>query len=942
MSIIFSTSAIADGLDLGFTTSGLTGWTLSPSTGAQLPTQWNSQGKGANIVSAMTNYTPGGGLTWNITPYSGEYMASLQPTGSTMYTAMASSFGLSTSDKASIQSFLVAKAAGGQTTPTNASYMYYSGLNLTAGTKFTLAWNFVATDYTPWNDTSITSLVATTGGATPKINGYTQNYSVLGAINTGAGNWSTGSYGSTGWQVASYEVTADGTYTLGIGDFNLGDTALSPILLVSGAPGVTLKNGVAFGPITSNDPTIQAAVDAVVTPTPTPTPTPSGPVDVTNTSGTTATNPSGTTVLTVTNAGTYTNAGTAGNVANTGIFNNSGTAGAITNTSGTFTNTGTTGTVTNAGTFNNNTGGTTGSVTNTGTFTNAGTTGTVNNSNNFTNTGTTTTVTNASGTFTNTGTTNTVNNVGTFNNNTGGNTGAIANSGTFNNSGTTTTVVNNPAGTFTNDGNVTTVVNNGVFTNNNTAGGITNNSGTTTNAGTAGNIANYDVFNNSGTVGTVDNQSAGVYTNTGIAGDVTNTGAFTNNGTAGAVTNAGVFANNGTISSINNSGTFATGSATVGSYTQTATGSTVMPYGSILTVTGPASLDGNLTMTGTVPAIGKYSLLTGNDVSGTYSSYTGEGVLKYNPNSVQLWITPNAAATQDSIDNLSSSVSGMNSLQASVLNSSLGNDSNMYGEKGGSITVNYGNTKVGTGDLNTAGIIASKKIDDNWRVGVFADQPLNSSTVGTVTQKNNTGFGGFVAWNQNADQTGLGIQVSGVQNNGQATLKRNGPETGSGQANTEGKAYQVKASYTKAIDDKTSVTPYVGVRQTEVKTGGYTEQGPIFPLTVNSNTQTTTDVVAGVGVAYKVNDKLTATGAVGVTQNVSSSTGNFSGTSDIANKTTFNNVLPNNGKTSVGVGAGLSYAVTPNSKIGVNVGFQDKSPSGKSIGSVGISYTIGF
>jgi len=140
---VIASSALADGINLGFTDSGLTGWTLSPSTGAQSPTQWNSQGTGANIVSAMTNYTPGGGNTWTINPYSGNYMAALQPTGSTMYNTMASNFGLSVSDKASIQSFLVAKAAGGQTTPTNASYMYYSGLNLTAGTKFTLAWNFV-------------------------------------------------------------------------------------------------------------------------------------------------------------------------------------------------------------------------------------------------------------------------------------------------------------------------------------------------------------------------------------------------------------------------------------------------------------------------------------------------------------------------------------------------------------------------------------------------------------------------------------------------------------------------------------------------------------------------------------------------------------------------------------------------------------------------------
>lgn len=600
MAVLWSTGAMADSVDLGFTSSGLTGWTLSPSTGAQSPTQWNSQGKGANIVSAMTNYTPGGGNTWTITPYSGNYMAALQPTGSTMYATMASSFGLSAADKTAIQSFLNAHSGGGQTSPTNAAYMYYPNLTLTAGTKFTVAWNFVATDYVPWNDTSLTSLVPTTGGATPKINGYTQDYSVLGAINPNAGNWSVGSYGSSGWQVATYEILTDGTYTLGFGDFNLGDTALSPILLVSGTQGNTLKNGVAFGPIVSNDPAIQAAVDAVVTP-PAP-PAPSGPVAVNNASGTTATNPAGTTTLDVTNAGTYTNNGTNGAVTNTGTFTNNGTTGAVTNTSGTFTNssTGTTSNVTNAGTFNN--AGTTGTVANSGTFNNntGGTTGTVNNTGVFTNNGVVTTVTYNNYLLNNNGSiTGNVTNGGAFNNYATGTVGGtvtsgqdtgVGNAGTINsvvlqsnailnNVGTVTTVstdtgttVNNAGtitngftnnGTVTNTGTVSDVVNNNTFNNNTggTTGAVTNNANATfTNNGTVGSVTNTGTFSNGGMAGAINNLN--VFTNTGTTGDVTNAGTFTNSGTTTTVTNTGTFLNSGTTGDVTNTNNFAnTGTA---------------------------------------------------------------------------------------------------------------------------------------------------------------------------------------------------------------------------------------------------------------------------------------------------------------------------------------------------------------------------------------------
>ena len=620
MAVLCSTGAMAQSVDLGFTTSGLTGWTLSPSTGTQTATGWNSMGYGANIVSAMTNYAPGGGNTWTITPYSGNYMASLQPTGGTMYASMVSSFGLSNADKTAIQSFLNAHSGGGATSPTNASYMSYAGLQLTAGTTFTVAWNFVATDYTPWNDTSLTSLVPTSGGATPKINGYTQDYSVLGAINPNAGNWSVGSYGSSGWQVATYQIMADGTYTLGFGDFNLGDTALSPILLVSGTQGNTLKNGQAFGPIVSNDPAIQAAVNAVVTPTPTPPvtpPVPQGPVAVNNASGTTATNASGTTTLDVTNAGTYTNNGTNGAVTNTGTFTNNGTTAAVTNTSGTFTNSstgttgdvsnagtfnnaGTTGTVNNSGTFTNNQGGTTGAVTNSGTFTNNGTVTTLNNTGSFTNNGVLTTVSYNNYLLANYGSiTGNVNNGNSFNNYVTGTVGGtvtstqdtgVGNAGTINsvalqsnallnNVGTVTTVLTdtnttvNNAGTITNgftntgtvnnSGTLADVVNNNTL--NNISGGVigaVTNNGTTTNAGTTGDVANSGWFTNTLNAITGFVTNTNIFTNNGTTGDINNSGTFTNSGASGNVINSGTTTNTGTIGNVTNSGIFTNSGAT--------------------------------------------------------------------------------------------------------------------------------------------------------------------------------------------------------------------------------------------------------------------------------------------------------------------------------------------------------------------------------------------
>lgn len=221
-------------VNLNFTSSGLSGWNMGP---------------GSSIVSSMTNFSDGP-YTWNIYPYAGNYMAKLTPAGA--YSTMTSQFGLSASSLTGIQSFLNAHSGGGSTNPTNAAWMYYSGLSLTAGTSFTVAWNFVATDYTPWNDTSITTLVNTSGTGDATVNNVVGQYSVLGAINPGSGNYSTNSYGSTGWQLATYSVNATGTYTLGFGSFNLGDTAYSPILLVSGVQGTTYNGTTPVNPVAPN------------------------------------------------------------------------------------------------------------------------------------------------------------------------------------------------------------------------------------------------------------------------------------------------------------------------------------------------------------------------------------------------------------------------------------------------------------------------------------------------------------------------------------------------------------------------------------------------------------------------------------------------------------------------------------------------------------------
>jgi len=796
---------------------------------------------------------------------------------------------------------------------------------------------------------------------------------------------------------------------------------------------------------------------------------PPGPQPVTNNSGSTASNPSGTTVTTVTNGGTYTNSGTTGAVTNTGTFTNDGTTGAVTN-SGTFTNNGTTGDVTNSGTFTNNSTGTTGNVTNNlgGTFTNDGTVGTIANLGTFinngtgttwtngfngdgntatmTNTGTLTngtnystfnnsgtmgTVSNAGGTFNNTGTTGSVSNTGVLNNNVGGtisdlaynnhivnnsgtittvtyNGGSVTNNGTigsinnteahgtFHNNGTVTGAVttnstfNNNAtgvvqGTYTNDGvlnnagTVGTVINNATFNNSGTAGAVTLTGGSFSNTGTAASVDNTaglsltndgvitGTLSNTGTVASLTNNgtignvtgtitdvvNTGTMTNSGsvttgnnsgwftnavnaVVSFFTNSGTAVNNGTVGDVTNTGTFTNTGNTGTVNNTGTFNYNGGTLGGYTQTA-GTTVMSMNQPILVTGVANLGGGLTINNAPTTYGRYTVLSAGSVNGTYDPLSGSNYLKYSLTDVKLYVTPDATATQSSINVTKANLANAINLQSNAVTGALGNDCSVFGSAGACVSVNVGQSKAAGGDLLNGGITVAKKINDSWRVGVTTNAPTNNPTIGNVSQTSDPAYGVFATWTKER----LSIQGSAAFNQGTMTMTRQGPETGVGKMSVDNKAYQLRANYAMPVSETVTVTPYVGVRYVESNYSGYTETGPEFPLTVNSTKRNNTSAIAGVSVAKQLTEKLSGNVSVGVTQNLTGQSATFTGTSEIGGLTSFNSSLPSNGKTNPSFGAGLSYSVDKTTKLGVNVGLQQKGDNAN-ISSVGITLTKGF
>lgn len=232
---------------------------------------------------------------WAISPYTGSTMYSLAPqVSSNTYANMASALGMSSTSVSALSAEIAAQNPMGGGNITNAAWVS-KNFTFTSTASFKMYWTYTSTDYVPFNDGSITTLVNTSSETTfGKINGISTQYLLLGATNPGTGNYSTGSYGSTGWQLVNYEVVTPGTYKLGFAVFNQGDDALSPVLNVNDGLGTVTKNGTTFGSVAPNDPNM-----------PTVDPTPSTPTVVSTSTSNSVSSSTNTGVSTITTSLAY-------------------------------------------------------------------------------------------------------------------------------------------------------------------------------------------------------------------------------------------------------------------------------------------------------------------------------------------------------------------------------------------------------------------------------------------------------------------------------------------------------------------------------------------------------------------------------------------------------------------------------------------------------------
>jgi len=189
--------------------AGLTGWTIA----------------GTVSVLTTTDSFNINGKPYSLTPASGQSMAKISPAGAAEGSVDAL-LGLGAN---SIESIL--NNSHGHATNFGVMTKSY---DFNPGT-YTFSWAYAATDYVPFNDGVLFSVV---GGGNQTLVSLARNGS--GSSDTtgpSPGTLILGSYGTVPWQTATFTVATAGSYQVGFADYNWNDTALDPIFYVSGKTG---------------------------------------------------------------------------------------------------------------------------------------------------------------------------------------------------------------------------------------------------------------------------------------------------------------------------------------------------------------------------------------------------------------------------------------------------------------------------------------------------------------------------------------------------------------------------------------------------------------------------------------------------------------------------------------------------------------------------------
>ena len=391
-------------------------------------------------------------------------------------------------------------------------------------------------------------------------------------------------------------------------------------------------------------------------------------------------------------------------------------------------------------------------------------------------------------------------------------------------------------------------------------------------------------------------------------------------------------------------------------------------YGQIIfsTVSGTTSFgiyDGSILQSGTTYASVIDGLESSNITAGTSGDYSYDGrtwAWTLENSDANLWDLVVAACTgcmmEDTMDTIEEIGDGIASEFSQLLHKSatanFANtntyDCDLFNQKGNCFSIGARHTDINgnnNSDSSSSGAVAvgGYKFNENFRVSGFVDQQVaRRDPKGLKVSNKGPMIGGNLVWNQFADHLGFQVRVANAYQAKDMTITRSEigeAEKGKGETDIEVQSYVAEVSY-QFSDGVNFYRPYLAARRAIIKQDGYTETGVESPLTFNTVEDKSTTIIMGMKSKYKLNNKVTLNGALGVEHDISNKVDKIQATSSTITGITPVDLNTSINKTRPVVTLGATYYIAPNQSFSVQTQYQELSYTKTSSKTLYLSYTL--
>jgi hypothetical protein len=350
----------------------------------------------------------------------------------------------------------------------------------------------------------------------------------------------------------------------------------------------------------------------------------------------------------------------------------------------------------------------------------------------------------------------------------------------------------------------------------------------------------------------------------------------------------------------------------------------------------------------------KISNLTGSTVTGTLGLFNWTLQDLNEDNTWDLLVALNGPAIADTMNSLTDQSNKLRQVfnsQTNIANNSLNYDCSLFSANNMCVAIGGRYSKYDyEGQRNAADILVlGYKVNPNFRVSAHMDQKLNRSNLTGISIDNKTPMFGLLAvYNENPNGLGLQVKVANSYQDQDITATRtvfSTSEAGFGKTNLRTQNYLAELSYNIKTDDNLISSPYVGVRNSKIKQGGYTESTTTTvtdPLTYNALKDESNTLLVGIREKYKVDKNISVFGSVGVEKDLHHNVDNYSA-SDVNNSGITAINFNNDVKKTRGSGTlGANYNFTPTSMISASFNYTQLPYQTTDAKNVYINYSVGF